>query len=734
MRGTVANTEVTSLRTIQRILRESHQQYAGVTKRVQVRRQLIVRDADRVMDNLTGTLLPAPFDKTQLALKTMIGETAKVAQHYASRIAANDPDFAITPPSPKGNITATLDKFAGQQEQLDAELWNANGGREKQWDQGMNMSIAGVGYYLTGVRDVGFGLPDREYYEDEPTTAAMKHLGLTTPWKVKHPRTGQLQYAEHADVWAKRRAEKMKAQSGRSLFTLEALPRDMVHVGRDADGIKWAAIIEEIPGYDCGEGSEIAASMANARGVPATATDAAGKEYHYGIWLDKDGKVVGGIAVGVPPESMGWRSPQSFVKVRFFNRIEQVVLIAPMGGNYDGAQEVFRGPHGAEIMGNPVCPIAEVPMMRMGTNIAGAEFTTPMESVFAYVPLINQCLTVLSNATMVNGVPRFYLKTADGQILRGEDGELVDAAQGIVPGLDPRDFAAFPGEIIQLLIDVKSIHELLQLFFERLRECMPAQATEGISGASAAAWQVRQNIQQAQEGLRQPVVNHASAVKEIVHMWHSWLRKLDMPVYFFATQHGKQGKRSAQGLIEFNPINLTDAFSVEQQLDTPDEQTVRVQQGLELRAQKAITWRDFFEDYLRTPDAREAEIDMYVQEVTDQVINGQAAPPGSLIDVIAKGMQGELHYMLIQNSDNYALSMAEQMAQQANAAAQGAPPQPGQPPGGPQQPPPGMGSPTAGYAQAAGVVQPGMGMAPDLQSQLGSIVPGGMNAPMPAAA
>lgn len=729
------DTEVTSLRTIQRILREAHQQYAGVTKRVQVRRQLIVRDADRVMDNLTGTLLPAPFDKTQLALKTIIGETAKVAQHYASRIAANDPDFAITPPSPKGNITATLDKFAGQQEQLDAELWNANGGREKQWDQGMNMSIGGVGYYLTGVRDVGFGLPDREYFEDETATSAMRHMGLTTPWKVKNPKNGRLQYAEHADVWAKRRAEKMKAQSGRSLFTLEALPRDMVHVGKDADGIKWAYVVEEIPGYDCAEGSEIAASMAAAKGVPASQTDAAGNEWKYGIWLDKDGKVVGGIAAGVPPDQMGWRSPQSFVKVRFFNRIEQVVLIAPMGGTYDGAQEVFRGPHGAEIMGNAVCPIAEVPMMRSGTNIVGAEFTTPMEAVFAYVPLINQMLTVLSNVAMYNGLPRFVVELENGSTLRGEDGEPTIVESSPTPGLDPRDLAAYPGKIKQLTIEAETLLKVAELYFERLRECMPAQATEGISGASAAAWQVRQNIQQAQEGLRQPVVNHASAVKEIVHMWHSWLRQLDMPVYFFATQHGKQGKRSAQGLIEFNPINLTDAFSVEQQLDTPDEQTVRVQQGLELRAQGAITWRDFFEDYLRTPDAREAEIDMYVQMVIDQVISGAQSQPGSLIDTIAKGMQGQLHYLLIANSDNYARSVAEQMAQQANAAAQGMPQPQGVTPGAPQGPPPGQGSlGGAGYAQAAGVVEPGMGMNPTLQGQLGSNVPGGMASPMPAAA
>lgn len=706
------NVETTSLNRIRRLLRETKQDNQKVATRLKTRRQLIVRSSNNVDDNLTGTYLPAPFDKTVLALRSMAGEAAKAVQHYASRIAANDPEFQIAPITSKKEITATLDKTASEEERLLASLWEENGGAKRQWDMGMTMTTGGVGYYITGVRDADFGLPDRRYYDTDEEIELLKREKKITPMKVPHPKTGQWMYAEHGDVWAARRKEAF-AQAGNSLFTLEALPRDMVYVGKDGgtDDIKWAAVIEEINGSDCEPGSEAAIDYARQAGVPED--DVA----LYGIWKDKSGKIIGGVPKGGPPESFGWSSPRVFTKIRFYNRIEMVTLIAKDGVSFDGAVEVYRCKHGATRQGNPVVPVVEVPMMRTNVNVPGEEFTTPMEPVFAYVPLINQLLTVLSNATMFNGIPRWILELTDGSILRGEDGEPVIVDNAPTPGLDPSEAAAYPGTLRQLLIDVSAMQELAAIFFERLDACMPAAAATGEAGSSAAAWQVRLQIQQAQENLRQAVNNHADAVKEIQQMWIGWMRALDLPIYFFSAAGHRSDQRTVRGLIEFDPKDLTDAISVTQSLDSPEEATVRIQQGLELRASGAITWSQFFEEYLRAPDAREAEILMYVQQVVDHVMGGIPAAPGSIIQIVSDGVRGQIHYALMEASPNYAIAQAEQAAAQAQAqlmAQEGAAPTSAE------------SAQVGNVAEAAGVREPGMGMATTIEQTLGTSVPGAM--------
>jgi hypothetical protein len=398
---------------------------------------------------------------------------------------------------------------------------------------------------------------------------------------------------------------------------------------------------------------------------------------------------------------------------------------------------VYRGRHGAKVGADPVCPVVESAMMHMGINVQGEEFTTPMEAVYAYVPIINQLLTILSNAVAYNGLPRWVVELTDGSTLRGEDGEPKLVAQDIVPGLDPSQAAAYPGTVRQLLIDTSAMQEFMQMMLERLEACMPSASAQGEAGASAAAWQVRLQIQQAQENLRQPVSNHAMAVKQILQMWHAWERDLGLPIYFFAQKAVGKGERAPSALIEFDPANLTDSIQVHQELDTPEEQTVRVQQGLDLRAAGAITWQEFFEDYLRVQDAREAEIEMYAQMCFDQIMTGAAYPPGSLIQVIADSVRGQLQYILIKNSDNYALSMAENMAANAEMAMQqemqaeaalmgggmgGMGGGMGMPPGGTQPVDPNV-------TDSSGIRQPGMGMAGSIEQQMGTGVPGG-NTPM----
>ena len=135
---------------------------------LKVRRALINQATAEFSDaNSLGTLLPAPFQKTSLAIRTMIGAPAKAAQHYASRIASNRPEISVVPITTKGNISDTVDKMAGAQERLDSQLWVESGGRDCQWQMGWAMSVGGAGYYLTLPRDANFGLPDRITYGDK---------------------------------------------------------------------------------------------------------------------------------------------------------------------------------------------------------------------------------------------------------------------------------------------------------------------------------------------------------------------------------------------------------------------------------------------------------------------------------------------------------------------------------------------------------------------------------------
>lgn len=706
-------SETISEKTIRTMLRDARASHSRIAQRSRVRRNLVVR-ANNEDEDLMGTFVPSPFDESRLILKTVIGETAKAAQNYAARLSANTPKVSVAPTTTRAEISKTVDKTAGEQERMDMQMWEECGGRAAQWELGFNQSIDAVAYILTLPRDADFGLPDREYYdtESDEEIQALKKEGKITSFKVPD-RKGKLVYAEPGDVWATRRKTEAlyRATSGRSLFTIQTFTRDMVYVWRDRDGIKAAAIVEEIPSTDCDPGSEIATHMAKKKGISEE------EAHDYGIWVDREGHIVGGIEKGAPPDS-SWTRPQTFTLIRFFTRIEQIVMISKTGGTLDSAEEIYRGKHKAKKQGVPFCPVIEVPMMRTGVNVPGFEFTTPMEPVFAYAPLINQMLTILSNASTFNGIPRWVIETKDGSTLRGEDGEPKTlAADEFVPGLSPDEATAVDGTLRQVLIDTKSMHDTIKLYIERMQDSMPAPVFSGESGASAAAWQVRQLIQQGQEALRQGVDNQAAMVKDILQLWHGWMRDLDVPIYFFPAPGQRAHARGQRNLIEFDPKNLTDSFTVKQDLDTAADMTVLLQQGIELHQAGYIDDEEFYEDYARAQDTREAVKRRYKQQLKQYWWTGALppVPPGAqmseipMVKVLGDALRGRVFYELIKRVPQVADQVASDQAAAANAqsiaAAQ-------MPQGG-------------DVASVSGVAEPGMNLASSLEQTLGTAVPGG---------
>jgi hypothetical protein len=723
------------LQRIQRL----YEATADVRFMMRIRRILVSRDNQPADSAYTGTNIPAPFNTTNLALRTMIDAPAAAAQHFASRISSTLPDHEVVPISQRSNISVTIDKQAGEQERVDAALWETMGGREQQWKCGWGMSLGGVGYYLVMPRDADFGMPDRIFYDDmtDDEIADLQKQGKATLTKVAN-KYGKMVYAEPGDVWAARRREdsEKKALAGRSLFTLRAFPRDMCDVEKDSDGVKWGYIVEEVPGDSIGEGSEIAMAAAKTAGVDDEDIE------KYGIFVDKNGRIIGGISHGGPAQS-DWKRPDVVTILRYFDRIDQRIYVSPRG-SVESALEVFRGEHGCKVEGIPACPLVEVPFFRTDIDVPRQAYSTPLDKIFAYTPLINQLQTLLSNAAAFDLIPRWVVELKDGSILRGEDGEPKVVESGQVPGLNPNEAAAYPGTLRQLTIQgVREHGELLRVYLEQLAQAMPSPITTGASGSSGAAWTAQTLIQQAQETLRQPVDNHARAVQTILKMCHSWLRELDMPIYFTSAPGFRKNKRSIRGVIEFNPKDFTDSIFVTQELDTPEERTVRIQVGMTLWNQGAIDDDVFYTEYMRTPDARQAVIDRYVQMVMDYVIYGKV-PAGanpqifqqSLILQVADGVRGAIHYELLNTSPNYALAAARNQAQQNQMMMQQQAALPPATQGGSTNIAEGGVEPE-GYqpnlAYQAGIRRPGIGMAETLQGQVGGRV-GGEGLSVPAGA
>lgn len=704
---------------------------SDVQEMMRGRRLLVSRSAASQQDrNVTGTVIPSPFDRTELAIPTMIAEPAMGAQYFKSRITANRPEVKVIPRTARADVSVTVSKRAGEQERMDAELLDAAGLKEAQEQCGYGMTLGGVSYLLVLPREADWGLPDRAYYTDltDEEVDRLKREGQIVPLRTLTP-SGKWGYAERADVWAKRRKAKAEERaingSGASLFTLRAFPRDMCVSESDGEssrlGEKWWAAIEEVPSDSVAPGTEIARAAARKNGVPADDLDL------YGFFKDEKGHIQGGISRGVPLNS-GWSRPDMFTLIRYFDRHEQVIMVAPQGG-VQGAYEVWRAPHGCMVMGQPANPAQAVPFFRADVATPRQAFSTPMDQVYAYASPINQLLTLRSNATAFNLIPRWVTKqqrngaSSSGQILREEDGEPTTLAVSQTPGLNPNEIAAYPEDVTQLIIKTEDSDNLLALLFEQMRAAMPSGPATGASGESTA-WGTQIAVQQQQATLKEPVDNFAAAIKGVVWRMHGWLRQMDVPIQFYAAPRERRDADSSRALIEFNPRDITDSITVVQDIDTPDERTARIQIGMELWLQGAITDEEFYEDYMRSQDARQAVIDRYVQMAVDYAMYGKvpatAQPqlwPESLIVQIANGIRGDVHYELLDTSPNYALANARAQAGMANQnmAMQDAMSQ-------------GLMPPTQGVggeiSEAAGISRPGMGMASTLAGQLGSGAPG----------
>lgn len=663
------------------------QDFDPYINQMRVRRMLIERF--QVGDNpALGTYVPPPFDKSQMIIRSIGGEVVEGVQHYASRIAANAPQPVVPRIVERSRVTKEVEENAAEQERLLQALWVAAGGKSKQYQIGWSQSWARVGWYLTLPRDASWGLPDRAYFTDldDDALAKMRNDEYLAP----EP-DGDGRWLESGANWIKRRRQlaRQNALDGQSLFTLEAIPGDMVRYRSDRDGIKFAYVVEEVPAMDLRPGSPMMRDLARRAGVPE------GEIASFGIYV-KDGRIVMGITQG--GETGSAPTQQGFTFIRAFDRECSYYLVAAPG-RPAGARLIWHAPHGARRV-----PLVPVPGIRTDSRRPGFEFSCPMEQVFAYGPLLNQVETLLSNVATYNALPRYVIEKEDGALIVDEKGDPKVIVGGPTPGLDPSEAQVVEGKLRQLVIDGSLLERLLSIYAAQMDKAMPPDVTRGEGGTSGAAWAIRQLLSAAQSDLEQPVSNHALAVKEVMSMWVDWLRLLDVPVYALSIPEARGNARAVRGLIEFEPEDLVQGFEIIQSKDTASDRIVRQQHGNELLKAGLIDMRRYLEEYALEPDPIQAEKDIWIQRVVDIVMGvGPPAPPNTVLAQVVQAVQGRLFLAMMERAPNAALLQAELLAQQAqmqNPAQQGMTVS-----GTPTNMQPEGGNP----AEANGIRQPGVG-------------------------
>ena len=655
--------------------------------RLRVRRALMEMSTDTLNLPQTGTNVPESYRKSELIIRHQSGDVNRGVQNYASRIAANEPQVSVIPVS-LGNkdVGKRVEEHAAEQERLLMSQWDAVGGRSAQDQVTWSQAWGRVGWYLTLPRDASWGLPDREFFTelDDDEIETMKRSGSILPDMDEDGR-----HVESASTWLERRRKAGKSNAvsddARALFTLRAVAPDMVLPRYDNSGsgkrsLKYAFMIEELPHSDFQPGSELARAAATFEGFEDQE-----QIDKYGLVI-REGKIEGAVTLGGEPHSQQQRDP--WVLATFLTRTEVYMYVTNTRGTING-KIVYHDEHG----GGRV-PLIPVPGKVTDSLRPGGEYTSMMEQVFAAIPIINQLSTVLSNTAVWNSFARWYV--VDPDTPRDEDGEpMVLTTSDDVPGMDPGQVSIARGEIKQLKIDADLMLGLLQFYTERLDQQMPASVTEGTAGASAAAWQVRQLLEASGELVTEAVDNHADAVKEVMLLWIRWMRMLDEPVYSFAAP-GRRSGTSTRGLIEFDPKDLTDTITINQNPQSAQQRIVLDQVGVEKLSGGLIDDRQYYEEFALESDPEEAMLRADVQKLRQAVMFGDVthAPPGSMMDVLVQMAKGEITMQMLERSPAFAVATVTQMEEEAFMASQQQLPSPDQ----------------TNVAQAAGQVQPGLGM------------------------
>ena len=625
----------------------------------------------RVNGKGAGTNVPAPFDRSQLIIKAMVGELQYMAQQMVAKITENRPTVQVNRISGiDADITKRADKQAADLERAVMGMWHAANGAVVQQEVAYEQVTQGVGHILSHEIAAGWGLPAREFY-DELTDEEIDRLKLVQVDRAKDGGEAYSAYAERADLWERRKADaryKM-ALAGGSLFLMEAVSWDKIYADEDQLGYKVLALIEDVPCSAFGPHSEY-----------LKGTD----DYEYGI-IEEQGKIIGGSSRG---ESTGDNksSAKTVTLHRIFTRDEIYYYVT--GSNSGGGRIVYFTKHDyGEV------PLYAAPFLRTGRSAPEERFTGPLEPAYAYAPLINQLVTMMSNLVAYKGTPRLFVQLPDGSYLIDKDtGDPKTYAPDLI-GNDPEvtDVIEDGGQVRsvnELLKDDGMMFNLIQFYTSRMDQVLPPPVSTGHGSDSGPAYGKRMQLAEHGRYLRPAVTGHAQACEGMFRMWIRTIRRRQEKVGILSVPGSRGNEKGRRYYIEVDPDAVTDNITVHQNPLTVEEQIVREQVGMEKLTAGLITKRMYYEDY-----AMEQDPDAVMFEIDVERLVERAWP--QVEEMLLGLLQGVLPALVASQAPNAAQAVSEQLAgnmattagiYQPGVNAPGTPPTPAGLEATPQQP------------------------------------------------
>ena len=616
-----------------------------------VRRALLFRDPSAASASALGLHVPEPYNKSHLIIRFM-SAISDAAQNIVAALITNPPTIQVNR-TPRGTERQSL-AWAGDEEgALNATYWLVTRGRRLQEQIAWAQTVEGAGWYHSLPVEAAFGHPSRRYFtewSDAEADAGVREARAVWSWDVGD---GKRKPAEPADHWAQRRQEasKQRALDGRGLFSIETFPNRLVWTQRDAGGISRALVTEDITADQLGAGSVLAGAYA--------ATTGDERFRALGLQFLPNGEV----SVGVPPGvGRGDSTVGAAPRVRFsryFDRDWMAYFVS--GWSVGGAGAVLWSQR--HTLGH--VPLYAAPAFTTGEVDLSRQYMALLDGEFAFTPIINQLVTLLSNIVTYNALPRWVVLRTDGTpLLDDATNEPKVIKYEEMLGMNPNQVAVLYGakELRQLRIeDGDLLLRLLQYYAQREQPVLPSQFETGAGGAAGPAWQTLL-MQRAGAKQYQPAVQtNAEAVGQMAMMWANEMRKIPSRIFFLSVPKRRADGASMRGFIEVDTRTLTDDLQVRQSSSRLDEKITLQQMGLTLRREGAIDDIQMYDKYFEEDDPEEAEMRKYVQNMSDAVLLGpnEQIPPGSLLYEVAQGIRGEVTTLLLQESPAFARQFAE---------------------------------------------------------------------------
>jgi len=650
-----------------------------------------------------GTYLPRPFNKSEMVLRTMSGKLIDRAEHLVGVLTTNRPIIQVNTILNLGQKKPTqqAERHTGDFERCLNGIYFALA-KDEQEQVAWSQVVHGVGWIGLWEREAGLGLPDRRFFAlgelTEEELEAKRNAGEITPIPLPMPDGEAEGYAESGDLWKRRREEvaKNKAEAGVALFEMPVFRADQVYYEQESSGAySLVVMLEQMPRAAWLKGGYMADAL----------------DLDEGLSRNAAGEITAGLPQGTSETERLAAQSETWYLARVWSR-DEVYYYVSSNQTWLGGRCVWYSTHDyGEV------PVTPAPAFHSHSRLPESEFPALLDGAFAMIPGFNQSLTLLSNVAAYNAAPRYAVEmpaaTATGQM--GGGGWMPDPQNPSQPliitgdqpmvGLDPSVMAVIAGggKIVPLRIEnVDVLINTLEFYAKELEDVMPSRVSTGQDGNDGPAWGARLLSSNSNIKVKPAVDGHASALLQTMKRAARIMRQRGTDVFVLTAPGASGAERGQRAIVHVPNEAIHENLSVEQDHNTAEERLALIEVGSARLQRGEIDLRQFYGEYAGELDVDEAILRYYLKQVTDHVVGGLPAPPGSLIAMVVEASRGRMWEVFMEEFPNAAREVSRSIA--AGTAPVG-------PTGGqlaPNAPPAGGGS----AAPGVGVVQPGVGMPP----------------------